>query len=513
MARILAVLWACCAMAGAASMPAAEDIPSDWPPLPDFKHPVDYAKWLQDRLTAPADDDARPLWNMITEQQTDTQQVQQAKARMWAYDEQHGTPGLFTGDEIPPDHYAWEPGKHPQWETAYQAQVAAGLPAKLVAISQHKHASQPFALTNPVEMTSRPAGSDGKPSQAIDPGLTADDHLIINILLPSLAPSRSAAKILLQNAWRAPEGHPSPAAMQEAIRATLGIADQTEPGCLINHLVNIAIRSLVYDNALRALRDNVFDKDRLTSTYQILTSRDDKDLTQYRFEPSVIAGVFDVLQFIYRPRPDGQPKADMARLRRIAPYLQATFQPRSEHGEPPLDLVSQIGHCDPQTAVRQAVDLLLRMDAMQRSELPQVAMDKMRSLNEEFKHNPENHVLVRAMAWDASASTARSAQEEARRRATQLLYALYIHHNRTGRWPATLQSIPGLPRIIRIDPFSRRSFCYRIVNDQPLLYSVAWNGKDDGGKHDSRWGRTFADSQPATADTDYVFWPIQSRHP
>lgn len=48
-------------------------------------------------------------------------------------------------------------------------------------------------------------------------------------------------------------------------------------------------------------------------------------------------------------------------------------------------------------------------------------------------------------------------------------------------------------------------FIYRLQNGQPLLYSVAANGRDDGGCHTGSWGDD-GDSEPRPVD--YVFWPV-----
>ncbi|HSW44993.1 MAG TPA: hypothetical protein VLM89_05435, partial [Phycisphaerae bacterium] len=141
------------------------------------------------------------------------------------------------------------------------------------------------------------------------------------------------------------------------------------------------------------------------------------------------------------------------------------------------------------------------------SELPQEAESRVARLVNEFKRDPDNHVLVRQFAFGGSRAIVLSARAEATRRATHLLYALHCEKNRTGKWPALLREIRGLSRVIRTDPFSGKDFCYRIENDQPLLYSVASNGRDDGGKHDPSWSELDRNGQPVNAD--YVFWPIQ----
>ena len=52
-----------------------------------------------------------------------------------------------------------------------------------------------------------------------------------------------------------------------------------------------------------------------------------------------------------------------------------------------------------------------------------------------------------------------------------------------GDYPARLEELA--PRILKKlpqDPFTGAAFCYRRQPNGYLLYSVGWNGKDDGGR-------------------------------
>lgn len=79
-------------------------------------------------------------------------------------------------------------------------------------------------------------------------------------------------------------------------------------------------------------------------------------------------------------------------------------------------------------------------------------------------------------------------RSETERRATELLLALCLTRNETGSWPASLDACPGDIGAIRIDPLSGRDFVYAVRDGAVTLYSVGFDGKDDGGgKHDRRW--------------------------
>ena len=53
-----------------------------------------------------------------------------------------------------------------------------------------------------------------------------------------------------------------------------------------------------------------------------------------------------------------------------------------------------------------------------------------------------------------------------------------------------------------IDPYSGKQFIYLVKDGQPLLYSIAADGNDDGGRHDAHWGE-------GSNGGDFVFWPYQ----
>jgi hypothetical protein len=94
---------------------------------------------------------------------------------------------------------------------------------------------------------------------------------------------------------------------------------------------------------------------------------------------------------------------------------------------------------------------------------------------------------------------------EASRRATHLIYELFIYRDKNQTFPRKLADLDQKAAAdLLIDPFSNKPFVYRLEGDSFLLYSVAQNAKDDGGKHDPKWG----DEQ---IDADYVFWPIRER--
>ena len=91
------------------------------------------------------------------------------------------------------------------------------------------------------------------------------------------------------------------------------------------------------------------------------------------------------------------------------------------------------------------------------------------------------------------------ARYRAMRRATHLIVHLFAHHGKHGKFPESLDGLdaPDLKEL-RVDPFSGKDFVYKRQGDSFVLYSVASNLKDDGGKHGTKW-----------EEDDFVFWPVQ----
>lgn len=511
--RCLAML--CLWIAQPAATPTTQPLPTNWPPLPDFKTRVDYIAWLHERLSADPAEDARPLYEELTAQEDDPPEVQAAKARMWGENGRGGIEGLFTGEDPTPERFAWQPADHPKWETAYQAQLAAGLPAKLMAIAQRPKLS---ALPCTCEM----AGVLKRVEEhcrerklgPLDFGLKADDRLARLCRLPSLALPRQTARVLLQNAWRAPGGTVDQAAMTAAIEACLKLADQAGESSLFTHLVNVVVRGYAYDTTLRALHEEVYDQAGVSHLFQLLRRLDRASLVSMEPDAYELAGMLDVLQFCYTldadpTRVSTQPQ--MERVRRLALHMEALRRLNPDwQSAPLLDLEGQIGDCDPRAGVQQAIDLLLELHHMVESELLPQAEQRIQARVEAFRADSRNHVVVRENFYPLHGpSFVIAGRTEARRRATQLVLALHRHQHRTGEWPANLRLIRGLPRQLRTDPFSGRDFIYRIEDGKPILYSVSTNGRDDGGKHDRDWGRLPAQEGEDLPATDYVFWPMQ----
>jgi hypothetical protein len=51
-----------------------------------------------------------------------------------------------------------------------------------------------------------------------------------------------------------------------------------------------------------------------------------------------------------------------------------------------------------------------------------------------------------------------------------------------------------------MDPYSSGPLVYKLTDNNFILYSVAGDFNDNGGKHDPKWAEE--------GNGDYVFWPV-----
>ena len=77
----------------------------------------------------------------------------------------------------------------------------------------------------------------------------------------------------------------------------------------------------------------------------------------------------------------------------------------------------------------------------------------------------------------------RECREEANYQLARLALALAAYQAAQGEYPARLEELaPHILKKLPKDPFSAAAFCYKRQAKGYLLYSVGWNGKDDGGR-------------------------------
>jgi hypothetical protein len=111
---------------------------------------------------------------------------------------------------------------------------------------------------------------------------------------------------------------------------------------------------------------------------------------------------------------------------------------------------------------------------------------------------PLPHVMPSLLGMSTAVDEAKQNRD-----ATLAVIALYRYRNRHGEWPETLdQLVPEFLPSVPIDQVDGEPLGYRLVDGQPLLYSVGGNGTDGGGTRSKP-------SYPGltTSDGDWILWP------
>lgn len=144
--------------------------------------------------------------------------------------------------------------------------------------------------------------------------------------------------------------------------------------------------------------------------------------------------------------------------------------------------------------------------------------EEVQVVEHELGANPRMRIAaILTPAFTRAVATAH--QSHAHTNATLTTIALYIHHQRTGRWPETLAELtPHLLPAVPEDPFDPGSpIKYRLIDGVPHIYFVGSNGQDNqarrpNAKDTSEVSSLSAryDNGPATnpeAQADWIIYP------
>jgi hypothetical protein len=450
--------------AGGPGSTAAGATPADGglSPLPDFRTHVDYISWYQQNCLAPPDQSSFLSYAGL---------LDDLKARP---DSVHAH--MYNADVVPGP---WKPADHPDWETAY-----SGLQDLFPGF--HEASLDPRPYSSPLLF------ADNSPGR---------EHLLIEYMLPSLAGFRNLTKATLAAGWRAPDGTVPPDQMRTAIESCLGNVGHLQQGAtLIERLVAVAERSITDQTARWALQQGVFNSaDQIEAMLDVLREKDVADPDPGGWVRGEQAWAMDMIQYIFEsPAPGAEPLLREDRLERVGALM---------------------GHTDPGELVtaRQILTPAYGLDAVDKlnshyqdilsyyqSGFPDTASPE--EIDRRAGEMNESNRLAGAIVPSLHRASMLLRRAEAGRRATQLAYHLELFNARHGRYPASLDELPGEQiQAVRTDPYSGGDFVYRLTETGPTLYSTSENGADDGGVHSRRWG----DSERGQASDDFVFWPPQ----
>lgn len=408
------------------------------PPMPDFKTRVDYAAWM-----------AEPVRGRDKPEQNAAPLYRKLfKLSDSKVVEALGFAGLRSSSPaVPPA--PWDPAEHKDWEEAYQR-------TRGLITSYREAAARPYILL------------DDEFAKVSD----NPDACLPMLLVPHLRPLRACAKGASENAWRRENGGVPVDPFLLACEANLNVARQlARDFIVINQLVAISIQAMVYEDLRHALKHDVFSRAQRPRVIRLL-EREPPILDYWpRVVNGELASVLDMLQVPKLPT-EGVDEA-------VAQYVRQ--RPEDTAGK--------------QAAAEALRDAAVRMIAL-------AAQPPSKQSTADVAAITSHHEIPFVRQFEFSRVWTLMRRCEASRRATRLLYELFVYRDKNQRWPASLDELPkALLESTGIDPFSGERFVYRVDGGEFRLYSVAANGVDDGGKHDKKWGEEAPDS-------DFVFWPI-----
>ena len=435
------------------------------PPLPDFKTRIDYLAWYWDNLCPPPEQNAWAAYEPFVKDHGDTP--------AWQF--KH----LFDGSPLS-DPAPWNPAEHPDWEQSYQA-------SRELMAAYRKAARDPRPYCS-LGTASRPA-----------PGTPGRLYVIDSGIGP-LRDFRALSKAAMAQAWRMENGTVNPRHLCEAFETLLGNARQlNQDFTWISHLVGMALTAQACDSARWALHEGVFRTEaELEQVLAILRRSEGLDLR--RAIPGEQASELDFLQVLFPPEPGGNPVLDREARAKLVKAFEAYKAVLPDPPIPPEDATV----ADARDAAERTRAWYTELDESLQRGIPEVKPEDLKQLAAD--HAGDNELAARAL-WGFDRLYPLAQRCEATRRATVLVYELALYKARTGNYPDSLSQlrIPAW-NDYRIDPFSGELFRYRLVNGEPLVYSVLQNGVDDGGVHSPTW----TSAVPGASD-DFVFWPPQPR--
>lgn len=371
------------------------------------------------------------------------------------------------------------------------------------------------------------AGAETAPAAPVD-----ENPMLFNVLLPELSHLRNAAKLLIIDAHRAALDGDAARACEDVETITGIVEHVSEAPFVISDLVAIAILSLNVDSINTILRDrpSLFSDEQLVRLSHRLAGARGGGRLRVRFAAERCF-FEDLIQRLYTD--DGQGNGHLtAESPEMLASLYGCEDPSfgaligGSGGSvlgPPLLSALVAGRREMLLKYEELmaqVEAYASLPLWQRAESPaDRETDRMYgSQIERLRYLP----LALLMPSLSRASTSAELGTQQRDAALVVLACeLYRRHN--GNWPASLADLsPRYLPTVPADRFDGQPLRYRLVDGQPVIYSIGVDGDDDGGRApDSESGRRWvrqwqppsvvetlkAQGSPEVPDGDWVLWP------
>ncbi len=315
----------------------------------------------------------------------------------------------------------------------------------------------------------------------------AQSGLLIEVLLPWLGHARSNAQLIAFDAFAAAQSQDADrvGASLETVFDTARLIGQEHT--LIASLVAIAIQSTGETALLQILHEhpNLLDESHLAALAHsaAVSGRIARDL-DLETERRVFA---DFLQRAYTDdgHGDGHLTAEGLRLAR---YVDAITIDGADLENSlltpvagPLAMVAFGSRRDQDEINARLIDLAGALLAAPPGSAESFRIRKEIAKQEETLGSSRRYAMAATLTPALTRAVENAHRARAHTNATLTTIALHIHHQRTGRWPDTLEELtPALLPTIPEDPFDPgRPIKYRLIDGVPHVYFVGSNGQDN----------------------------------
>lgn len=351
----------------------------------------------------------------------------------------------------------WDPAEHADWERSYE-RSREGLAAYARA------AERPFVLY----------------PFFFDERTKPEERLLYHALTPYLPYMRVYGTCLSDMAWRAPGGRVSAERLLEAARTNLRAARQLERiPWMRTRLAGSGLRVLVYEDLRYALHQGVMSAGDVTAALRMLEQEDEAPRPMRYHLAGEAATYYDM---ILGGMDASRPQLGRDHIRNALSALRG-------------------GQIDGPASAAHLREYLVEGALF--AERPFTPQTRSFATNLHASGAGLN-MLTKMVFPDYARLYFLDRRVRAERAGVRLLLWLHAYKHEHGRWPAKLEELPSGSREFQMDPFGDGAFVYRLEGGEPLVYSRAADGEDDGGVHDWHWGDYWK-------ARDYVLWPVPAR--
>jgi hypothetical protein len=401
-----------------------------------------------------------------------------------------------------------------------------------------------------IELRNDPAGYSDEDLQAIYPGSSRENfdssagiadvdeetnqligQSVVMVLLPHVQVLRKAARIFVVDTRIAVFEQDADRAVQD-IETMLGLARHAAEGpVLVCSLVGYAIAGIAFDQIEEILTGNpgFFNDQQLARIQQAVTDAEIRQWLRYEGERYMVA---DMIQRVYTDDGEGDGRITPEGLKILVAMNMWMQTDRPDFNDSRLSNLAQsvIGPASLLVAAsrKEVTDRAGEiLDALMADADRPYWQAKHPDVEEMLGDDRMKYALLHALL--PAAQQVRSAMDRIAGRKEGVIgaLALYRQHLSTGKWPESWDAVPR--KVLAqppVDQFNGQPLRFRIVDDQPRIFSTGEDRDYDGGKdlvhlHNGRpveyvdrtpiyFGPPNPD--PSRFDGDWIVWPQGNRN-